>query len=70
MNNSKRLTDKRICGEIESIYITDGGRPPSIEELASTMAMPLPRVRIAVQRAHKRGKLKCSMSGNHWVVAR
>lgn len=69
MNKPKRLTDKRICGEIESIYITDGGRPPTIEELASTMTMPIPRVRNAVERAHNRGKLKCSMSGNHWMVA-
>lgn len=70
MNKTKRLTDKRICGEIESIYITDGGRPPTIEELATTMAMPIPRVSIAVYRAYNRGKLKCSMSGNHWMVAR
>mgnify|MGYP005999212371 CR=1 FL=1 len=70
MNESKRLTDKRICGEIESIYITDGGRPPTVEELAKTMAMPIPRVRIAVHRAHSKGKLKCSMGGNHWMIAR
>ena len=70
MNNSKCLTDKRICGEIGSIYITDGGRPPSIEELASAMAMLIPHIRIAAQRAHNRGKLECSMSGNHWMVAR
>ena len=70
MNKTKRLTDKRICSEIESIYITDGGRPPTIEELANTIAMPIPRVRIAVHRAHNRGKLKCSMSGKHWMVAR
>lgn len=70
MIKPKRLSDKFICGEIESIYITDGGRPPTIEELAKTMAIPIPRVRIAVHRAHNRGKLKCSMSGKHWMVVR
>jgi hypothetical protein len=70
MNNSKRFTDKHICGEIESTYITDGGKPPSIEELASVMAMAIPRVRIAVQKAHNRGKLECSLSGNHLMIAR
>lgn len=68
INVKIHLTDKRICDAITSIAITDGDCPPTINELAQSLALPCASVQVYVERACKRGKLRKSGS-SHWLVA-
>ena len=62
-----RISDKRICDEVESAFLADG-LPATSEHLALLMALPETRVQRALERAKGRGKLRCTGS-KWWLVA-
>ncbi len=62
----KRITDKVICREVEAAFIVDG-LPATVEYLTFLMALPEKRIVTALERARKRGKLRC-VGGKWWLL--